>query len=802
MSPYQAWWKREKMLPGGQLPEKLQKLLDHEDPAFIDEIFLYAFSLYEDRIYQNRKEEKLSYEWLWNLSLHPSPLAKKALVQLLSRFGVEEYYEMMSRNDYSFYIPWYFVNNRNGLIPFENKNPFFDGTLHIVKAMYKRAEEKQDEDLWAVLAYRFDVGRYHNYSKKTRHYLRRRAWRYLRRLGEKGSSDYVSLATKVLLHYDDLDGRWKRFGNRYHPVRSFTHLWVFNHLLYHNSKRFSYPSSQYWQDKGLESYPERLPEEREEAFPELWDQHPEKLFKLLMEAKATPVLQFASRALRLGNPHYVSQQTLMQLLQANHSVQRAFATRSLLERMETDQPDFELLLSLLLSDYPDIRLETREFIARQKEHWTLDQLRRLIKESCEQLERDDKVRDYIAAELVSLFQGPLQTAIKQLATIELAKQFLTSPLSSFQLFSKHILSILDGDQTSLTGEDLLPFLTHSHSAIRETAQKQLENHFHHLLGDGKWIIAYIQAADEESYSFIFHLLQQQREQLRPLLPQLSKELISTLFQADCSESMQTFIVEQLFQKLFFAELLQTPISTVLRLLEHKNTSVQAFAGQLLDQLQLDPRQFSFEQFISMAHHRVAAVRALARRMIMEVRDRITVDWIVNLMETDWDDTREWMMDYVRSLPSSAITPAFIYGLLDTARLDIQTFAKQLVEQHATALDLKELMLRGSEHPDLAVQEYVLTLAEQVEWDPETLQKMELFFRVVLLRVHKGRKAKQKALSLLLKLGEQKRAYAQIVVPILADVVRNLGVKDFETILAALTRIQLQFPECTTPIEIA
>ena len=802
MSQYEAWWKREKMLPGGQLPKKLQTLLDNEDPAFIDEICSYAYYEYSERFYRYQQEKKLSYDWLWNLSLHPSPLAKKALVKLLSRYNLEDYYKITRESSsYGYYLYPYYLNGRHDLIPIEREHSCGDGTLHIIKAIYKRAEEMQDEEIWSVIAYRFDIGKNHLYSKKTRHYMRRRAWRYLRRLGEKGSSAYVRFATNVLLHYDDLDGRWKHFDLQ-KRVRSFTHLWLFNHLLYHNSKRFTYPSSQYWQDQGIDSYPERLPEEREEAFPELWDQHPERLFQLLMKAKAKPVLQFASRALRMGNPHYVSQKKLLELLDANHPIQRSFAAASLLDRMKVDQPDFDLLLSFLFSNYPEVRLEAKYFIAKHQDQWALERLRQLISEIYERMNREQQPRYVIAYDLVELFQGPLKETIAQLATIEMAKQFLASPLEPFQKFSAYILSAINLDRSPFTGEELLPFLLHSQPEIREAAQKRLENELDRLLSDGKWLVNYVTEANEESHAFIVDLFQRYRTQLLPLWPQLRTGLWSYLLQSDGSEAVQELIVHRLFRELFFEEMLQTPMDKILLLLEHQNSKVQEFAAQLFEHQQLNPREFKFEPLLSMAHHRVAAVRQLAREMIMKVEDRITVDWIVNLIETDWDDTREWMMAYIQSLPAARITPELVYGLLDTARLDIQTFTKKLVEQHAASLDMKELMLRGSEHPDLAVQEYVLSLAEKIKWDPKTLKKMELFFRIVLLRVHQGRKAKNMALALLVRLGEEKLAYARIVAPILADVARNQGVKDFETILAALTRLQLRFPACSTPIEIA
>lgn len=801
MSQYQAWWKQKKLLPSGQLPEKIQTLLVNEDPALIDEVCAYAYHRYQEALYQD--ETEATYDWLWNLSLHPSPIVKQALVKLFSRYEFWDYCRFVRKaisytSGYYLY-PSYSKNARYHLIPFEGKTSQGSGTLHIIKALYKRAEEEQDEALWSILAYRFDIGKYHYYSKKTRHYMRRRAWRYLRRLGKKGSSAYVRMATNVLLNYEIVDGRLKRLGPN-QRVRSYTHLWLFNHLLYHNSSRFFYSSSRYWQDRGMDSYPEQLPDEREEAFPELWDQHPEKLFFLLMNAKAEPVLQFASRALRLGNPHYLSQTKLKELLQAEHTIQRAFAARLLLERMNADQPDFELLLTLLFSTFAETRKEAERYLVKQKHRWGLERIHWLINQMYERLVDNESTPFFLIDTLMELLSGPLKEEVAQLATIEMAKQFSNASYEALQAFAGPLLLMVEVD--AFTKEDLLPFLVHAQAEVREAAQQRLENEWDRLQLDGEWFTDYVRKADEESHVFLYHFYKRHRNQLLFVLPELIEGLWLELLRTDGSESVQDWIVEKWFSELLFEELLETPLEKILQLLEHPNAKVQAFAAQLLEHQPKEPRQFTFQLLLSMAHHRIAAVRALARKMIMEAEDRITNDWIINLMETDWEDTREWMFDYVRSFPPSKITPDLIYGLLDTSRLEIQQLVKELVHQHADSLDFKELMLRGSEHPDLAAQEMVLEWAEVVTWDPETVEKMELFFRTVLLRVHRGRKAKQKALSLLLRLGEQNLAFAEIVVSILADVVRNQGVKDFETILAALTRIQLRFPTCSTPIEIA
>jgi len=88
---------------------------------------------------------------------------------------------------------------------------FGEGTLkwgvwQAVKAIYKRAEDRHDLAMFGVLAYRFDAIRATPYVGRelgagTLLYLRRRAWRYLRLLGQAVPEAYPAFAVEVLRHY-------------------------------------------------------------------------------------------------------------------------------------------------------------------------------------------------------------------------------------------------------------------------------------------------------------------------------------------------------------------------------------------------------------------------------------------------------------------------------------------------------------------------------------------------------------------------------------------------------------------------
>jgi hypothetical protein len=274
-----------------------------------------------------------------------------------------------------------------------------------------------------------------------------------------------------------------------------------------------------------------------------------------------------------------------------------------------------------------------------------------------------------------------------------------------------------------------------------------------------------------------------------------------MMQNELPEISQNFILNDLLGTLFLAELTDTPIDQVLALLNHTDTSYQELGARLFAAKQPAVEQFTMEQLQNLAHNQIALCRSEARNMIIQVKDQMTDESLVNLVETHWDDTRNWAFAYMRTMSVDQFTPTLIYGLIDSARQDVQAFGMEMVEIHFADLDITELLLRSSESTDLFVQEYALTLAEKIEWDKDKITKLELFFRTILFKVHQARKAKQMTLDLLIRLGKTDRSMAEKIVPLLSDVAHIGGKRDFERILFTLTQIKALYPEIESPIQV-
>jgi hypothetical protein len=124
------------------------------------------------------------------------------------------------------------------------------------------------------------------FSVRTRHYLRRRAWRYFRRLGHRDPKRYLPAVMEALLLYRDAD------------VDSGIHLldnWGLTHILFHNSPILEAKNSG-WIVKEGESLRNLKPTP---AYATVWDA--ESIFTLLLKAQARP-LRRTARAMLKARP--------------------------------------------------------------------------------------------------------------------------------------------------------------------------------------------------------------------------------------------------------------------------------------------------------------------------------------------------------------------------------------------------------------------------------------------------------------------------------------------------------------------
>lgn len=174
-------------------------------------------------------------------------------------------------------------------------------------------------------ARRKDLARYRLFSVATRHYLRRRAWRYFRRLGRTAPDRYIPAVKEALLQYRDVD-----VANGLALIDN----WGLIHILF----RFSpvlVPDERGWQVAPGRSLAELEPAPRYKA---LWGANPRVFVDLLVHGRCRPVRGWAIRTIR-RNPT---------------AILTCFPLEERLALLEDDDPEVVELAADLIRDDPGL----------------------------------------------------------------------------------------------------------------------------------------------------------------------------------------------------------------------------------------------------------------------------------------------------------------------------------------------------------------------------------------------------------------------------------------------------------------
>lgn len=246
------------------------------------------------------------------------------------------------------------------------------GVWQAAKAIFKRAEERHDAALFGVLAYRFDAMRATPHASGelgagTLLYLRRRAWRYLRLLGQAVPDAYPVFAVEVLRHYPaSHDGR--------------ATSWVAAQIWNHGALQGARGSASF-------AAPTHGDPMQARAFPQAWKASPAPLLRLLEAALNDIVCDWAIRCLRADHPlalRAVEPAWLARLGRRPVGAIHAFVVSLLRESPELHQSKLrelglhDVVLGFLRSPSPDARGYALEYAAAHAPDIAIDELVELI----------------------------------------------------------------------------------------------------------------------------------------------------------------------------------------------------------------------------------------------------------------------------------------------------------------------------------------------------------------------------------------------------------------------------------------
>jgi HEAT repeat protein len=238
---------------------------------------------------------------------------------------------------------------------------------------------------------------------------------------------------------------------------------------------------------------------------------------------------------------------------------------------------------------------------------------------------------------------------------------------------------------------------------------------------------------------------------------------------------------------------------------HGSAVAKELAGNLLRLRPSAAMELGLEKLTALAQHEVAAVRSAAHALLQGARDELRVDpsILFVLVESDWDDTRTAAFTLLRQIDAAALGLDGIMGLLDSNRVDVQEFGREMALKHFADLPAEELVYRLVQHPHPGMRRFALELVvHHLPSGDGPLAKLKEFCRAALFDLWPSRKVKRGVVEFLTARGLEDARQAALVSAILGDVVRVQGRADFENALEALVRIKMAYPDVPSTVTVA
>lgn len=668
-------------------------------------------------------------------------------------------------------------------------------------------------------------------SHNTVLYLKRRIWRALRKRGETGQRSFVELATGYLLAFAETDLAkpyeltFHRWENRQRTVRkqaygALANAWAAGQLLHRNSAGVSL------QHATLTHFHTETPNpnERGEAFRELWDEAPDCALRLAVESRAEPVAQFGLRILQ-DKPSYLlglPSGTLELLLASPFPAVAQFALEQARNRLAQGAFDDGLIAGLLASSLADARdLAIKRIDLDAAQPWASLRLAFIAVTSAH--------ADIQAAARRWCAERALPADAGEALAQHLAHWLLDQPDAARIGQTRQCLPLLwRGHDLPLSPEIIARLMGHAEPAVVAAGidMLALSGVDAGALPDALWQRLLnspepdIQAAalgllgrlsDEQLAERAFLIVSMAsapssaiRQAARPLVarltarfPRLGEDLaarlIDTLFQSAPDDSHADDIVA-LFREALAGQLASLDANLIWRLLQAKAKGAKLLGATAVTMR--DASIYSVRQLARLGNHPHAAVRqwVMAAYEANPERFRREAEDAVLLIESQWEDAYGFAMAAFDRWPEDVWTPDVLAVIADSTNPKILSYARSVLRRTMKPGDASAQLIRLLEHPatsmHLMISEVLTADAAQ---DDTVFAKLLPLSRIIMLQVHQGRVAKDRISQFLHAEALRTRERAEAVAPLFVDLSLSAIERDRTRALTALRDIESAFP---------
>lgn len=764
--------------------------------------------------------------------------------------------------------------------------PFEPGHFKAIRHIYKAAEFRFDARVVGLLARRFETekawfylsnwsSRYVTlpstweyvklkeeivrpdsrlaYSSRTRNYLRRRAWRQLRRLGDAADQRYVDMAVGMLLAFTDADavppkktthyswqqgtdGRWQSVPvatREYGPYGGYV---AFNHILRaHDPGCQLSPNGLSWLSvSGSSSVADTDPPPRYEAFPELWNKRPDALWTLIAQSRCEPVHGFAARALmdQVDFCRQLTTRKIQRLLSSPYTVTIMLGLSLAKDRYDPSAPDVDLIQAVLAADLDAARQTARGWVEDQPDllvktpglmafilTWGHADVRQWGHTLIARLAFDDADIEMLIARLVAFLLGLDDQAdvhkaiIADTASIMLGvwakpcqrmdvgiiADLLHHPLTALKVLAGRLLL------NHHTPPDQLPpalirALIEAESPQVRGIGVQLFSGLPEamLLGHADLIHAFCIADDEDVRRAAHPMVKRLAQADRAFGRDLFDRLFPAVFRKAPSPEFRDDLVALLSDPLA-GQAAELDAGTIWRLLQARARGAGQLGSALL--ARFDPQILSIRQWARLGNHALLAVRQWSWQAYADYPSEIAGNMTdsLRILDSDWDDTRAFAIDYFRNrFDADHWTPTLLVSICDSVRDDVQQFGRELITTFFDSAHGIDYLLKLSQHPSIGVQRFASNfLEEYAHGDLVRIEQLTPYFLTVLSQVNCGRVAKSRIFDLFDQLVRESAEAAARVALILNRISATIAIGDRGRCIQILNDINRRYPKIAT-----
>lgn len=764
--------------------------------------------------------------------------------------------------------------------PFEG-NGYFRG----IRQLFKAAEFREDAEMLGLLAYRIQmadsnfestqyIGRYVNgkyvrvadeikkpdsqlaFSKATKEYLLRRCARVLRRKGALGDPSYVKMATGMLLPYKDSDQKnpftktyyqYIQQGGRWTSIKktlrysAFAPYIILNEILFTNSSRFE-PSKKRnkWLFKSDYVESNGIPPEREEAFPELWDQMPNGLLHLLAESECEEVHRFAVKAATTNLTKLlplVDSDFIRLLFQKEYAVTQHFALELAKAIYDPKNPDFDLVITLLDSSLEAARklalswagdntrpfLTNTSFVVRllfihheEVVEWTknnyptipnetdqaytiIGQCLTRIMDSKADANETEKAQILVAGDhLTNHFTKALSSV-----NLHLVNDLLGHPLAEVQVFGAKILLNHETPVKDLPEDLLLGLINGESPELREVGVQLL----------GKLPPEELSKKEDLLLGLCLSAHAEVRQAVKPILADLGqkdkafldgfvKRLAPWLLRKEEHEGRDNDLLDLLTNHLK-NHLSAIGKETTLNLIFSPRKTAHILGEHLLRH-HTEAKDLTLRQIVKIGSNEMHAVRLWVWDFYKNNTPRIKYEAAeaVRLLDSRWDDSRDFAIGFFRNEFTDADwTPDILVSLCDSVNPMVQQFGKEMITQFFNEKDGEQYLLQLSQHPATELQQFATNyLSQFATGQTRNIHELTPYFTTVLSCINKSRVAKKRIFSFLQQEGSKSKEVAEIVAGVLARQSVTMAIGDKAKCIEIMRDLQELWTDLEVPLE--